>query len=150
MFITLYNFHVYNVMFQLLYTLQCVHHQKEGWWFESLDIKKSMSYHLGEELHSNVGNTSTQAHDEILRASPVELVVKKLLMQETPGTWVRSMGRKDPLETEMATHSSIPAWEIPWTEEPGGYSPQGGKEPDTAETEACCTWCSWYTITACW
>ena len=35
-------------------------------------------------------------------------------------TWVRSLGREDPLETEMATHSSILAWRIPWTEEPGG------------------------------
>ena len=33
----------------------------------------------------------------------------------------------------MATHSSIPAWKIPWTEEPGGYSPQGHKESDTTE-----------------
>ena len=37
--------------------------------------------------------------------------------QEMP---VQSLGRKDPLEEEMATHSSILAWEIPWTEEPGG------------------------------
>ena len=35
------------------------------------------------------------------------------------GTWVRSMGREDPLEKEMATHSSTLAWEIPWMEEPG-------------------------------
>ena len=34
-------------------------------------------------------------------------------------TWVQSLGRKDPLEEEMATHSSILAWEIPWTEESG-------------------------------
>ena len=34
-------------------------------------------------------------------------------------TWVRSLGWEDPLEKEMATHSSIPAWTIPWTEEPG-------------------------------
>ena len=34
--------------------------------------------------------------------------------------WVRSLGRGDPLEKEMAAHSSILAWEIPWTEEPGG------------------------------
>ena len=34
-------------------------------------------------------------------------------------TWVQSLGREDPLEKEMATHSSIPAWRIPWTEEPG-------------------------------
>ena len=38
-------------------------------------------------------------------------------MQET---WVRSLGWEDPLEKEMATHSSILAWGIPWTEEPGG------------------------------
>ena len=34
--------------------------------------------------------------------------------------WVPSLGQGDPLEKEMATHSSIRAWEIPWTEEPGG------------------------------
>ena len=48
-------------------------------------------------------------------------------------TWVRSLGQEDPLEKEMATHSSILAWRIPWTEKPGGYSPQGGKELDTTE-----------------
>ena len=36
------------------------------------------------------------------------------------GIWVPSMGGDDPLEEGMATHSSILAWEIPWTEEPGG------------------------------
>ena len=36
---------------------------------------------------------------------------------------VLTLGREDPLEKEMSTHSSIPAWEIPWMEEPGGYSP---------------------------
>ena len=35
-------------------------------------------------------------------------------------TWVQSLGREDPLEKEMATHSSILAWRIPWTEEPVG------------------------------
>ena len=39
------------------------------------------------------------------------------VMQET---WVRLLDQEDPLEEEMATHSSILAWEIPWTEEPGG------------------------------
>ena len=44
-------------------------------------------------------------------------MVKNLLaMRET---WVRSLGREDPLEKGMATHSSILAWRIPWTEEPG-------------------------------
>ena len=43
-------------------------------------------------------------------------------MQET---WVQSLGREDPLETEMATHSSILAWRILWTEEPGGLQSIG-------------------------
>ena len=43
-------------------------------------------------------------------------------MQETP---VRSLGWEDPLEEEMATHSSILAWKIPWTEEPGGLQCMG-------------------------
>ena len=45
-------------------------------------------------------------------------------------TWVQSLAWDDPLEKEMATHSSVPAWEILWTEEPGGYSPLGPKELD--------------------
>ena len=48
-------------------------------------------------------------------------------MQET---WVQSLGREDPLEEEMATHSSILAWEIPWTEEPSGLQPMGLQESD--------------------
>ena len=48
-------------------------------------------------------------------------------------TWVRSLGREDPLEKGMATHSSILAWRIPWTEEPGRHSPWGCEELDTTE-----------------
>ena len=47
-------------------------------------------------------------------------------MQETQETQGQSLGREDPLEEEMATYSSILAWEIPWTEESGGL--QSGKE----------------------
>ena len=42
-------------------------------------------------------------------------------------TWVRSLGQEDPLEEGMATHSSIRAWRIPWTEEPGGLQPMGSQ-----------------------
>ena len=45
-------------------------------------------------------------------------------MQET---WVQSLGREDPLEKGMATHSSILAWIIPWTEEPGGLQSMGSQ-----------------------
>ena len=48
-------------------------------------------------------------------------------------TQIPSLGWEDPLEKGMATHSSISAWKIPWTEEPGSYSPWGGKESDTTE-----------------
>ena len=42
-------------------------------------------------------------------------------------TWVQSLGQEDPLEKEMATHSSILAWRIPWTEEPGGLQSTGSQ-----------------------
>ena len=48
-------------------------------------------------------------------------------MQET---WVRSVGQKDPLEKEMATHSGILAWEIPWTKGPGELQFMGLQESD--------------------
>ena len=52
-------------------------------------------------------------------------MVKNLpAMQETQ---VQSLGREDPLENEVATHSSILAWRIPWTEEPGGIQSIGSK-----------------------
>ena len=53
------------------------------------------------------------------------MLVKNLVAQTVKNlpaiweTWVRSLGWKDPLEKEMATHCSILAWKIPWTEEPG-------------------------------
>ena len=52
-------------------------------------------------------------------------------MQETQETWVQSLVQEDPLEEEMATHSSILAWKIPWTEATGG--PWGRKELETTE-----------------
>ena len=49
-------------------------------------------------------------------------------------TQVQSLGQEDPWEKEMSTHSSIPAWEIPWTEEPGRLQ--------SKESERSCTWLS--------
>ena len=45
------------------------------------------------------------------------------------GTWVRSLGQEDLLEKGMATHSSILAWRIPWTGEPGGLQSMGSQSP---------------------
>ena len=60
-----------------------------------------------------------------IMASLVTQRLKRLpAMRET---WVRSLGRKDPLEKEMATHSNILAWIIPWKEEPGGLQSTGSQ-----------------------
>ena len=59
-------------------------------------------------------------------ASLMAQMVKRLpAVRETQ---VRSLGWEDPLEKEMAAHSRTPAWKMPWTEEPGGYSLWGRKE----------------------
>ena len=50
-------------------------------------------------------------------------------------TWVQSLGWEDPLEEEMATHSSILAWRIPWTEEPGGLQSGGVTKSRTQLSE---------------
>ena len=52
-------------------------------------------------------------------------------MQETQETQVQPLGQEKPLEQEMATHSSILAWKIPWTEEPGGLQSMGSQKSQT-------------------
>ena len=54
-------------------------------------------------------------------------------MQEMQEMQVRSLDWEDPLEEEMATHSGILAWKIPWTEEPGGFQSMGSGESDMTE-----------------
>ena len=68
------------------------------------------------------------------RASLIAQWVKNpSAIQETQETWVPSLGWEDPLEEEMAPNSSILAWRIPRTEEPGGLQLLGHKESDTTE-----------------
>ena len=65
------------------------------------------------------------------RAALVAQWVKNVpAVQETQ---VPSLGWEDPLEKKMASHSSILAWRIPWTEEPGGLQSLGSQEVDTTE-----------------
>ena len=78
----------------------------------SLKLKLS-SPKIKNPISTQINITHTQ-----LWASLVVQKVKNLpAMQET---WVQSLGQEDPLEKGMATHSSILAWRIPWTKEPGG------------------------------
>ena len=53
--------------------------------------------------------------------------------QETQETQVQTLSLEDPLEEEMATHSSILVWKIPWTEEPGGLQSMGSQRVDMTE-----------------
>ena len=58
------------------------------------------------------------------------LYIQVYLVEHLPTmreTWVRSLGQEDPLEKEMAAHSSILAWKIPWTEEPGRLQSMGSQ-----------------------
>ena len=73
--------------------------------------------------HPHNFKTSLLLHSLWLWSSTQDISDRRvilLVMQETQKTWVQSLGWKDPLEKGMATHSSILAWEIPWTEGPGG------------------------------
>ena len=80
-----------------------------------LEDRLSVSYKIKHSYHT-------------IGASLVAQLVKKLpAMQETR---VLSLGQEDPLEKEMATRSSILAWEIPWAEKPGGLQSMGSQESD--------------------
>ena len=90
---------------------------------------------MTERLHSRPlpGGGWNDGFDplDFSEASLVAHTVRNLhAMRET---WVQSLSQEDPLQKEMTTHSTIPAWRIPWTEEPDGYSPWGCKESDTTE-----------------
>ena len=90
--------------------------------YSSWDRKESDTT---EQLHYTT-TTKTQ-----IGASLVAQRLKRLpTMWET---WVRSLGREDPLEKDMATHSSTLAWKSPWTEKPGRLQSMGHKELDTTE-----------------
>ena len=90
-----------------------------------------------EDSNGGLLNLHGKAHRQALATPPLRprfpggSVVKDLpTMHETR---VRSLGRENPLEKGMATHFSILAWRIPWTEEPGGLQSTGHKESDTTK-----------------
>ena len=83
------------------------------------------------DLYIKTAYSNTWAPRPQVRASMVAQGAKSLsAMQET---WVRFLGQEDPLEKGMATHCSILAWRIPWSEEPGQLQSMGHKESDTTE-----------------
>ena len=90
----------------------------------SLNLPKFMSIESVRPIISGRGETGIYLFPEI-GVSLVSQLVKNLpAVQET---WVQSLGWEDPLEKEMATHSSILAWKISWTEEPGELQSMGSQ-----------------------
>ena len=72
--------------------------------------------------------------NEVIRGFLDGLAVKNPpAMQETQEMWVRYIGWEDPLEEEITTHSSILAWRIPWTKEPGRLQSMRSQELDMTE-----------------
>ena len=105
-------------------------------WTHKRTKKRWPNHHAGSATHSNVHSVEAEVSTQMTVVSCFKIKILgdftaasvlriHLAMQVT---WVQSFyprGGKDPLEKEMATHSSIPAWEIPWTEEPGGLQSMG-------------------------
>ena len=64
----------------------------------------------------------------VVSITGASLVVQKVrILPTVQETWVQSLGGEDPLEQEMANHTSILSWRIPWTEQPGGLESMGSK-----------------------
>ena len=82
--------------------------------------------------------------NSLLSEPPGKVVQRVKRLHTMQETWVRSLGQEDPLEKELATHSSTLAWEIPWTEKPGGLQPMGLQRvrPNSA-TKQEDTWGKW-------
>ena len=96
---------------------------QEAWWATVHGVTKSWT-RLSDFTHTH----------QDFRASQVVLVVKNPLANAGAVREVGLIpGEEDPLEEEMAAHSNILAWSIPWTEEPGGLQSMGSKELDTTE-----------------
>ena len=83
------------------------------WW----PVNQHYSQKSSDIVKQLYSNTHTHTHTHTHASLVAQTVKNPLAVQET---WVRSLGQGDPLEKKMATHSSILAWSIAWTEEPAG------------------------------
>ena len=114
-------------------TLNCRGSSSEGGWWTTVHCWKaklliqwdlSDSWHISQPTFFSTRNLSgltevSELHSLNLREAGGSQVKNLPAVQETQEMSVWSLGLEDPLEKEMATHSSILAWKIPWMEEPG-------------------------------
>ena len=106
--------------------------------FQGLSIKESTVILMSKVDDAISSHTITLQSP--LESPPVAQRVKRL--PATQETWVRSLGQEDPLEKETAAHSSTLAWNVPWTEEPGGLQsmrPQSRTGPRACTVTATAT-----------
>ena len=102
-------------------------------WSQNVDLWESscQSLHPGISVTSVLAPETTPICPMALQGSLVVLALASLVAQRLKRlppmreTWVQTLGWEDPLEKEMVTHSSILAWRIPWTEEPGRLQSMG-------------------------
>ena len=94
----------------------------------SVDVRISKYPDDGNSCINYICLNSKILHLVLAKTFPDGSVVKNPpAIQETQEMQVQSLGQVDPLEKEMATHSNILAWKIPWTEESGGLQSQGSQ-----------------------
>ena len=92
-------------------------------------LTTSATWEAPLKIFTNIYKMTISYAYYLFRASLIDQLVNHLpAMQET---WVRFLGQEDPLEKEMATHSSILAWRIPWIEKPCRLQSMGLQESDT-------------------
>ena len=92
-----------------------------GEWDENIRTSHYIYFHL---IILNVCFLYYKVHVYYLVSLVAQMVKSLPTMRET---WVQSLGQENPLEKEMATHSSLLAWRGPWTEEPGGLPSMGSQ-----------------------
>ena len=93
---------------------------KISWTEEPGGLQSMGSQRVGHDWATDTYLTRSSSHSSLVAQRVKHLPA----MQET---WVRSLGQEDPLEKEMATHSSTLAWKIPWTEKPGRLQSMGSQ-----------------------
>ena len=100
---------------------------------------KKVRIYYGEKIVSSISGAGKTGHIYAKLTSLAAQTVKNLSVRQE--TYIWSLDLEDALEKGMAMHSRILVWVIPWTEEPGSYSPQSHKEPDMTERRTLFTTC---------
>ena len=103
--------------------------------FQSYSLLSFITSFMGTRKGRDSKKVSQQSSSKMLVGFPGGTSSKEPTCQcrRHKRNWVQSLGWEDPLEKEMTTHSSILAWSIPWTEEPGGLQSRVTKESDMNE-----------------